>query len=123
MHRNFEALKAHALSLKGATHDIKWGCDWVASVGGKMFFVGGPGERDWTACSFKVEEHRFLELSGLRGLEPAPYLARVKWVQLQDPAALPLADLKALVSRSHELVLGRLPKKLQREIEAAHPPP
>jgi predicted DNA-binding protein (MmcQ/YjbR family) len=103
----FAALKAHAQTLPGATVDIKWGADWVASVGGKMFFITldqGPP----TACSFKVDDHRFLELTGLPGFTPAPYLARVKWV--------PLAELKALVSRSHALVLARLPKKLQKEL-------
>lgn len=113
---SFAALKKHAASLPGATTDIKWGADWVASVGGKMFLAGGPEPGTWRSCSFKVDDHRFLELSGLPGLAPAPYLARVKWVQLQDPKALPLADLKALVTRSHELVLGKLPKKRQREI-------
>lgn len=113
---SFAALKKHAASLPGATTDIKWGADWVASVGGKMFLAGGPEPGIWRSCSFKVDDHRFLELSGLPGLAPAPYLARVKWVQLQDPKALPLADLKALVTRSHELVLGKLPKKRQREI-------
>lgn len=113
---SFAALKKHALSLPGATHDIKWGCDWVASVGGKMFLAGGPEPGPWDGCSFKVDEHRFLELSGLPGLAPAPYLARVKWVRLSDPKALPLAELKALVERSHALVLGKLPKKRQQEI-------
>ena len=113
---SYAALKKHALSLPGATQDIKWGCDWVASVGGKMFLAGGPEPGTWHACSFKVEDHRFLELSGLPGLAPAPYLARVKWVQLKDPKALPLAALKALVTQSHALVLAGLPKKRQREI-------
>ena len=113
---SFAALKKHAASLPGATTDIKWGADWVASVGGKMFLAGGPEPGSWSSCSFKVDDHRFLELSGLPGFAPAPYLARVKWVQLKDPKARPLADLKALVTRSHELVLGKLPKKLQREI-------
>jgi predicted DNA-binding protein (MmcQ/YjbR family) len=116
---SFAALKAHAASLPGATVDIKWGADWVASVGGKMFLAGGPEPGAWKACSFKVDDHRFLEITGLPGFQPAPYLARVKWVQLTDPKALPLAELKALVSRSHALVLGKLPKKLQREILGA----
>ena len=113
---SYAALKKHAASLQGITTDIKWGCDWVASVGGKMFFVGGPEPGPWTGCSFKVDEHRFLEITGLPGFAPAPYLARVKWVQLTDPKALPLPDLKALVERSHALVLGGLPKKLQKQL-------
>jgi len=118
---SFAALKAHAAALPGATADIKWGADWVASVGGKMFFVGGTEPGRWSACSFKVDEHRFLELTGLPGFAPAPYLARVKWVQLSDPRALPLPALKDLVSRSHALVLERLPKKLQRELREPKP--
>lgn len=66
------ALQKHALSLPGATQDIKWGCDWVASVGGKMFLVGGPEPGPWEGCSFKVDEHRFLELSGLPGWRRRP---------------------------------------------------
>jgi predicted DNA-binding protein (MmcQ/YjbR family) len=113
---SFAALKKHAAGLPGTTVDIKWGADWVASVGGKMFLAGGPEPGTWKACSFKVDEHRFLELSGLPGFAPAPYLARVKWVQLRDRKALPLGDLKTLVERSHALVLAGLSKKRQREI-------
>lgn len=115
---SYAAVKEHALSLPGTTHDIEWGNDWVASVGGKMLLVGGPEPGAWGGCSFKVDEHRLLELSGLRGLAPAPCLARVKWIRLADPKALPLAVLKGLVERSHALVLGGLTKKRQKEILA-----
>lgn len=110
---SFKALADFAMALPGATQDIKWGADWVASVGGKMFFVLGPHPGPYTGCSFKVEEHRFLELTGLPGFKPAPYAARYHWVAVQDPKALSLAELKALVKRSHELVAGKLPKKLR----------
>jgi predicted DNA-binding protein (MmcQ/YjbR family) len=113
----FAKLAQHAMSLPGATQDIKWGADWVASVGGKMFLASdGPDPKAWTACGFKAEPHRFLELTGLPGFAPAPYLARAGWVSVNDPKALPLAELKALVSTSHALVLAKLPKKLQKEI-------
>jgi predicted DNA-binding protein (MmcQ/YjbR family) len=113
---SYAALKKHAMSLPGATQDIKWGADWVASVGGKMFLVGGPEPGTWRGCSFKVEDHRFLELSGLPGFAPAPYLARSHWVRLGDPKALPLAELKALVERSHALVAAGLSKKLRASL-------
>ena len=112
----YATLKKLALSLPGATQDIKWDRDWVASVGGKMFLVGGPEPGPWTGCSSKVDEHRFLELTGIPGLAPAPYLARVKWVRLSEPKALPSAELKTLVERSHALVLASLPKRRQKEI-------
>lgn len=113
---SFAALAQHAMTLPGATQDIKWGADWVASVGGKMFLVGGSDPKSWKACSFKVDDHRFLELTGLPGFAPAPYLARAKWVKLSEAKALPLAELKALVTQSHALVLATLTKKMQREI-------
>lgn len=118
---SFAALARHAMTLPGATHDIKWGNDWVASVGGKMFLVGSRDPERWLACSFKVDAHRFLELTGLPGFAPAPYLARAKWVQVSDPKALPLAELKQLVERSHALVLATLPSKLRHEILGTTP--
>ena len=113
----FAALKRHAMTMPGATEDIKWGADWVASIGGKMFLVGGPVPGAWKGCSFKVEDHRFLELTDIPGFAPSPYLARSHWVRLSDPRALPAAELKALVTRSYELVLAKLPKKFQRELQ------
>lgn len=50
------------------------------------------------------------------GFAPAPYAARHHWVQVSDPKALPLAELKALVDRSYVLVRARLSKKLQEQL-------
>ena len=110
---SFAALAKFAMELPGATEDIKWGADWVASVGSKMFLVGGPHPGIWTHCSFKVDDHRFLELTGLPGIAPAPYAARYHGVAVTDAKALPLPELKALVKRSHELVAAKLTKKLR----------
>ena len=112
---NIKKAKELCRSLPGATEDIKWTDHLVFSIGGKMFAVADVDEKS-TSIRFKVDDDRFLELTDRPGIIPAPYLARVKWVQLSNPKALPLAELKALVSQSHALVLARLSKKLQREI-------
>jgi predicted DNA-binding protein (MmcQ/YjbR family) len=39
-----------------------------------------------------------------------------RFLKLTDPKALPLADLKDLVERSHALVPGGLSKKLQKQL-------
>lgn len=111
-------LRKTCLSLPGATEQIQWGKDRVFKVGGKMFACSGI-ERS-SRYSFKVDDHRFLELTDLPGIVPAPYLARAKWVQV-DPAACTLrdADLDALVRHSYELVFAKLTRKLQREISSA----
>ena len=103
------------MSLAGATENIQWGDDRVYKVAGKMFACAGT-ETD--GCySFKVADARFLELTDLPGIRPAPYLARAKWIQI-DPKECRLADddLAAFVRQSYELVLAKLPKKIQRSI-------
>jgi predicted DNA-binding protein (MmcQ/YjbR family) len=54
--------------------------------------------------SFKVEGHRFLELTGQPGMVPAPYLARAHWVQVPQQGALPDAEVRVFIRRSYELV-------------------
>jgi predicted DNA-binding protein (MmcQ/YjbR family) len=120
---SFAALKKHALGLPGAEPDLKWAVDWTACIGGRMFLVGGPEPGAWTRCAFKVDEHRFLELTGVPGIVPAPYLARAKWVSLQRGDALPLAELKALVTRSHALIAAQLTKQQRMALGIAAPPP
>jgi predicted DNA-binding protein (MmcQ/YjbR family) len=46
----------------------------------------------------------------------APYLSRVKCVQLTDPRALPLADLQDFIEQLHALVPGGLSNKLQKQL-------
>lgn len=113
----FDALRAMSAALRAATEDVKWGADLVHSVGGKMFAVYGlDAERVARSCSFKVDAERFLELTAVPGVVPAPYLARAKWVQVTHPHGLAAADLDALVRRSHALVAAGLTKKLQHEL-------
>lgn len=118
--------KAHAAckALPGVTYDVKWGKDECYSVGGKMFAVigpggthGGPKGAAWS-IGFKVEDHRFLELTDREGIIPAPYMAKHKWVLVQDPKALSDAELKELVVKSHALIVAKLPKKTQEKLLA-----
>jgi predicted DNA-binding protein (MmcQ/YjbR family) len=105
-------LRKYCAALPGATYDVKWGNDHCYSVGRKMFAVFGPKN-----FSFKVDDHRFLELTDLKGIIPAPYMAKHKWVLIEDLKALPEAEVKALLARSRELVAAKLPKKVR---EALH---
>ena len=103
-------LKKHCAALPGATHDIKWGQDLVYSVGGKMFAVMCETGEHANTLSFKVEDHRFLELTDRDNFMPAPYLARAKWVFVKDVRKADEKELKALLTRSHELIVEKLPK-------------
>jgi predicted DNA-binding protein (MmcQ/YjbR family) len=115
---NIEKAKDFCRSLPGATEDIKWGADLVFSVGDKMFAVTGNCVAAG-GISFKVDDDRFLELTDRQGIIPAPYLARAKWVKIEDLKAVSDAEAAELLKRSYQLVFGKLTKKLQREIGGA----
>jgi predicted DNA-binding protein (MmcQ/YjbR family) len=112
---DFEAAKALCRTFPGCTEDVKWGADIVFSVGARMFAVTG-GEAPASGMSFKVDDHRFLELTDRPGIIPAPYLARAKWVAVNRADALSDAEAAELLRRSYALVFAKLTRKLQREI-------
>ena len=106
------SLRRFCASLPGATYDVKWGADHCYSVGRKMFAVFGPKN-----FSFKVDDHRFLELTDIKGIIPAPYMAKHKWVLIEELKVLPEKEVKALLARSHELVAAKLPKKVREALQ------
>jgi predicted DNA-binding protein (MmcQ/YjbR family) len=120
---SFANLRKYCATLAGATRDIKWGADEVYSVGGKMFAVFGVANGKPTGVSFKVDDERFLELTDRPGIVPAPYLARAHWVALEAADALSESEARALLARSHALVLAKLPRKTQAQLAGASTPP
>lgn len=106
-----EQVAAFCLSLPGAREDYKWGGIRVFSVAGnKMFAVldlAGAG------LSFKVADELFLGYCDRPGVRPAPYLARAKWISMEPPYPMGRDELCDLLQRSHQLVVRRLPKRLQ----------
>lgn len=108
---NFESLRKYCAALPGATKDVKWGADECYCVATKMFavfYVDGGRAR---TMSFKCDPERFLELTDVPGIVPAPYLARAHWVQVTAAKALADGDARALVARSHELITAKLPRR------------
>ena len=116
---NISQVKKYCVSLPHAKGGIKWEVDMVYTIGEKMFAVAFEDQDANGRVSFKVDDGRFLELTDRAGFIPAPYLARAKWVQVTDLAAVPGAELKALIRRSYELVLAKLPRKSQAALSAA----
>ena len=115
---NLNKAKQACRKLPGATEDIKWTDHLVFSIGGKMFAVADVDEKS-TSIRFKVDDDRFLELTDRPGIIPAPYLARSKWIRVEDMRSLADAEAEQLLRRAYELVFSKLTKKLQREIEGA----
>jgi predicted DNA-binding protein (MmcQ/YjbR family) len=113
-----ESLRKHAAALPGAVVDVKWGADECASVGGKLYAVFGIEGGRARNVAFKVDSIRFLELTDRPGIVPAPYLARAHWVQVADTKALSDDEARALVERSHALILAKLPRRFRDAIAA-----
>lgn len=111
-----ESVRAYCLSLPHATENVQWGNDLVFKVAGKMFAVmalEGPAKY---VMSFKCTEEKFNELIEEDGIDPAPYMARNKWVALERFSVLRDKELKALLRTSYDLVVAKLPKKVRSQL-------
>jgi len=107
-------------ALPHVVEDIKWGNDRVFSIqGGKMFCVFSMDTEHPTRLSFKVDEHRFLEMTDRPQFIPAPYMARAHWVALVDEKGISLKELKGLVQGSYDWYFSKLSKKAQRELRGS----
>lgn len=103
-----DEIAAFCLQLPGAREDLKWGSNRVFSVAeNKMFaildFLGSD-------LAFKVDADLFLGHVDRPGIRPAPYLARAHWITLAMPPSVGAEELRSLLTRSHQLVVAKLPK-------------
>lgn len=103
-----EAVARYLLQLPGVREDRKWGnCRVFSIAGNKMIaildFIGD-------GLAFKVDQDLFLGFTDRPGIRPAPYLARAHWISMAAPYPLADEELQSLLHRSHQLVVGRLPK-------------
>jgi len=93
---------------------VQWDNDLVFKVRGKMFACLDLKSESY---SFKCSESEYFELSEMPGVRPAPYLARAHWVQISpSECQLGAKRLRQLVEQSYHLVVARLPKKIQKDL-------
>ena len=112
---NVEDIQAICKALPAVTEDIKWGNDLVFSIGGKMFCVAGLNQSPTTA-SFKVTDEEFDEMCDREGFKPAPYVAKYKWVWIDDITKMNKADWKKYLKQSYNLVKNKLPAKTKKQL-------
>jgi predicted DNA-binding protein (MmcQ/YjbR family) len=106
------ALDKFCRSLPAATMMIQWGDHQVYKVGGKMFAVIGSGG----SVSFKANDVAFEMLVEPGVARPSPYMARAKWLYVDDAKAFPKGELRQYLAESHALVTKKLTRKAQREL-------
>lgn len=103
-------------TLPAATRTVQWEGVIVFKVGGKMFCLIAPADHSVGRISFKSAPEHYDALSRSPGFRPAPYLARAKWVSVDDPKALTAAEMKAYLARAHATIAAALPKKKRKEL-------
>jgi predicted DNA-binding protein (MmcQ/YjbR family) len=112
-------VRAFCLSLPNATEDVQWEHDLLFRIAGKMFCVANlePGMSP-TKIAFKCTPEKFAELVEIDGIIPAPYMARNHWVAMLDMNALRQPEIKELIQDSYRMILEKLPKKTQADLQA-----
>jgi len=114
-----ESLIDYCRQLPHVVEDIKWENDRVFSIpGGRMFCVFSTEKDSKARMSFKVDDHRFLEMTDRPQFIPAPYMARARWVTLVDDKGISEEELKELIRRSYDLYFAKLSKKAQVALNA-----
>lgn len=115
---SIEEIQTICKNLPAVTEDIKWEDHLCFNIGGKMFLVTAPDSVPASA-SFKVADEDFEALAAREGFMPAPYMARYKWVHLDNITRLSAREWEQYISGSYRLIAGKLPKKLRRELGLA----
>ena len=108
---------AYCSTLPQSTHVIQWGNASVWKVGGKIFAIcSGWGGTNGDRISFKCSDLSYTMLTQEPGILPAPYLARAKWVQLEQPESLTGDEIRAYIATAHKLIVSTLTRKLRAEL-------
>jgi len=97
------------------TEDIKWEDHLCFNIGEKMFLITAPDSYPVTA-SIKVSDDDFEELCAREGIRPAPYLARYKWVHVDDIGRLSSKEWKHYIGEAYHLIASKLPAKLKKQL-------
>ncbi len=100
----------------GVTEDIKWENHLCFCVAEKMFLIIGLDETP-TNASFKVSDEEFDEISSREGFKPAPYMARNKWVFVDNISRMTKKEWQLRALNAYELIKSKLPKKTQAALK------
>jgi len=118
---NIDQLRKICMAFPGTTEQIQWEDDLLFKVGGKMFAIT-PLEPARVWLTLKADPEEFAELTERPGIIPAPYLARAKWISIKTPEVIPAAEVAALLRKSYEQVLAKLPGKTRESLSARKVP-
>jgi len=123
MPSHIDWIRELCLSLPNSTEDIQWENDLLFRVAKKIYCVVPLEPEAAVKLSCKCTPEKFAELVEIDGIIPAPYMARNHWVAFVDMNALRQSEIRELIRNSYNLVVEKLPKKLQAELSEQRPQP
>ena len=112
---DIETIRNICKDLPHVTEDIKWGDDLCFMIGEKMFCVSNLNPP--LKVSLKVTDEEFAELSNSPGIIPAPYVARYKWILVEDMSRFTSKEWRHYITQSYNLVKAKLPKKVLDQLK------
>ncbi len=106
---DIESFREYCLSLPGTTEDMKWErlCFMIEE---KIFVLV---DLDTHGFCIKCTPEEFDEIAARDGVKQASHFAKKQWVFVDNLEVFNVIELKKRVERSRELVLAKLPKKIQ----------
>lgn len=110
---HLDRLRPFALAQPQTTVVKQWGENLVFKVAGKMFLIVSLDGALAESVIFKCRPDEFDGLTEIDGIGQAPYCAKRHWVQVEDLSALPAPEFERLIRHSYDLVVEKLPKKIQ----------
>jgi predicted DNA-binding protein (MmcQ/YjbR family) len=108
-----DQLRKFALAFRQTTVVKQWGECLVFKVAGKMFLIIALDGETIDGVVFKCTPGEFDELTEIDGVAQAPYCAKRMWVRVSDLGAITTRELQKRIGHSYELVVAKLPKKIQ----------
>lgn len=117
---SIEFIREYCLSFPGSYEQLQWESSLLFKVGpksaGKIFLIYSLYEGTLNRISIKCTHEKFEELTDMEYIIPAPYLARNKWITIQDGCRMKTTELKEIIEISYDLVFSKLTKKIQAGI-------
>lgn len=112
---NITDLETICKKLAGVTEDIKLGEHLCFNVGNKSFLFTAP---DWVpvSASIKVPDEIFEEITCREGISPHPYIARYKWILVDDINRFTKKEWEHYIKQSYLLIAAKLPAKTRKEL-------
>ena len=109
---DIEMFRDYCLSLPGTTEEVKWEDNLCFMIEKKIFVMSSLTEG---SLAMKCNPEEFEELVARDGIRQAWHLAKGQWIGLMDLEVMPAAELKRRIAESRQLVLSKLPKKVQEK--------